>query len=201
LGKLWQANANENLMFSLVLRPRVSPEALNLLPLYVAVSVAQAVERSTNLEVECKWPNDLLIRKKKFAGILIEGSVKQNSVEYVIIGVGINVNQESFAGELEQKATSLKLEAHKAIDRARLFREALVSLEENYRGTSATGFQSVVPKWLSRSTMINKPISVSQQGHIISGIVKGLSMDGGLILQSENGERTVFAGDVTIVGN
>jgi BirA family biotin operon repressor/biotin-[acetyl-CoA-carboxylase] ligase len=115
--------------------------------------------------------------------------------------VGINVNQERFVGELEHKATSLKLEARRSVDREQLFREALISMEENYKSVAATGFQSVVPHWLSRSTMINKPISVSQQGHIISGIVKGLSTDGGLILQSDSGERTVFAGDVTIVGS
>ncbi len=200
LGRLWQANPNENLMFSIVLRPKVSPEGLNLLPLYAAVGVAEAVERTTNLKVECKWPNDLLLNKKKIAGILIEASIKQNIVEHVVIGVGINVNQQKFNGELERKATSLRLETGREMDRAMLFRETLISLEKSYNSLSSKGLQTIVPLWLNRSTMINKPISVSQNGNLMSGVVKGLSTDGGLILQADGMEKTLFAGDVTIVG-
>jgi len=199
LGRNWQANPDENLMFSIVLRPRVEPEALNLLPLYVAVCVAQAVEQLTNLQVECKWPNDLLINKKKFAGILIEASVKQNIVEFVVIGVGVNVNQQKFEGELQIKATSLRLAMGRDVDRVTLFREILSTLEANYKTVNSDGFQSIVPSWLSHSSIINKQIRVSQQGTVISGIVKGLSTEGGLVLQTENSEKTLFAGDVTIV--
>jgi BirA family biotin operon repressor/biotin-[acetyl-CoA-carboxylase] ligase len=200
LGRLWQANPHENLMFSVVLRPKVPPERLNLLPLYVAVAVAEAVERSTNIKVECKWPNDLLLNKRKFAGILIEGSVRQNNVEHVVIGVGINVNQQKFTGELERKATSLRLETGRQLDRVMLFREILLSLEKSYKSVSSKELQTIVPLWLSRFPMINKRISVSQNGNLMSGVVKGLSTDGGLILQANGTEKTFFSGDVTIVG-
>jgi BirA family biotin operon repressor/biotin-[acetyl-CoA-carboxylase] ligase len=200
LGRVWEASPNENLMFSIVLRPKVTPGGLNLLPLYAAVAIAEAVERTTGLKVECKWPNDLLVGKRKIAGILIEGSVKQNTVEYVVIGIGINVNQKRFVGELQSKATSLSLETGKEVDRAELFRTILSSLEQHYNSIGANGFNSIIPLWVSRSTMINRPISVSQQGNVMSGIVKGLSTDGGLILQSNGMEKTLFAGDVTIVG-
>jgi len=200
LGRPWEANPNENLMFSIVLRPKVAPDSLNLLPLYVAVAIADAIERIAHLKVECKWPNDLLISKKKVAGILIEGSVKQNLMEYVVIGVGLNVNQQRFSEDLALKATSLKLECSRDFDRVTLFREILTSLEGKYKTVSSTGFQSILPQWLSRTSMINQPISVSQQGNVFSGIVKGLSVEGGLILQSNGTEKTLFAGDVTIVG-
>jgi BirA family biotin operon repressor/biotin-[acetyl-CoA-carboxylase] ligase len=199
LGRQWEAEPNQNLMFSLVLRPNVPPESFNLLPLYVAVAVSDAIERATGLKAECKWPNDILYQGKKLAGILIEGSVKQNVAEYVVIGVGINVNQVRFEGDLVAKASSLRIECGKEIDRAMLFREVLKSLESEYTAVSATGFQSVVPQWLSRSTMINRTISVSQHGNTISGVVKGLSLDGGLILQTNGSEQTVIAGDVTVL--
>jgi BirA family biotin operon repressor/biotin-[acetyl-CoA-carboxylase] ligase len=199
LGRSWNANANENLTFSLVLRPKVPPEALNLLPLYVAVGIAQAIEGMTKLKVECKWPNDLLINKKKVAGILAEGSIKQNMVEFVVIGVGINVNQRVFGVDLFGKATSLFLECQHELDRKTLFQNILVSLENHYRTVSKQGFQSIIPLWLSKSTMINKPISLSQQGSVISGVVKGLSTEGGLILQTNGALKTVFSGDVTVV--
>jgi BirA family biotin operon repressor/biotin-[acetyl-CoA-carboxylase] ligase len=199
LGRQWEAEPNQNLIFSLVLRPKVPPESFNLLPLYVAVAVSEAIEKVTGLNVECKWPNDILYRGKKLAGILIEGSVKQNVAEYVIIGIGINVNQLKFEGDLLAKASSLRIECQKEIDRAMLFREVLKSLEREYTTVSATGFQSVVPQWLSRSTMINRTISVSQHGNTISGVVKGLSLDGGLILQTNESEQTVIAGDVAVL--
>ncbi len=200
LGRAWQANPNENLTFSVILRPKLPPEALNAFPLYVAVAVADAVERVTRLHVDCKWPNDLLIKGKKFSGILLEGSVKQNAIEYVVAGIGINVNQQSFSGELQKKATSLYLETRKNLDRTQLFREILASLEQHYSLLHTRGFEQILSRWLAHSTMINKEISVSEHGQVISGIVKGVSPEGGLILQSNGSTRTLFAGDVTIVG-
>jgi BirA family biotin operon repressor/biotin-[acetyl-CoA-carboxylase] ligase len=199
LGRTWQAEPNQNLMFSLVLKPNVPPETLNLLPLYVAVAISDAIERTTGLKLECKWPNDLLHKGKKIAGILIEGSVKQNAVEYVVIGVGINVNQTAFDGELLARASSLRNECNREIDRTELFRQVIKSLETGYLDVAKTGFQSVVPQWLSRTSMLNRTVSVSQQGTIISGVMKGLSPDGGLVLQNNGTETTVFAGDVTVV--
>jgi len=200
LGRAWQANPNENLTFSIILRPSLPPDALNTFPLSVAVAVAEAVETATKLHVECKWPNDLLIKGKKFAGILLEGSVKQNTIEYVVIGIGVNVNQQSFAGELQSTATSLRLETGTDLDRTLVFHEILRSLERNYRVLCTRGFDTVLPRWLSHSTMINKQISVSEHGNVISGIVRGVSPEGGLILQSNGSTKTLFAGDVTIVG-
>jgi BirA family transcriptional regulator, biotin operon repressor / biotin---[acetyl-CoA-carboxylase] ligase len=200
LGRVWQANPNENLTFSIILRPSANPEQVNLLPLYVAVAVAQAIERSTSLKVECKWPNDLLINGKKVAGILLEGAVKENTLEYVVVGIGVNVNQAMFARELEGKATSLRLENGKDVDRLVLFREILRSLENNYKALSSSGFNTVLPLWLARSSMINRQISVSERGSVISGVVRGLSPEGGLILDSPQGAKTLFAGDVTILG-
>jgi BirA family biotin operon repressor/biotin-[acetyl-CoA-carboxylase] ligase len=199
LGRTWVAKPNENLMFSIVLRPQIPPDALNVLPLLAAVGVAAAIEKSTGLKVECKWPNDLLLNGRKFAGILIEGSVKQNTVEYVVVGIGINVNQSEFPSELSDKATSLRIEARKKIGRAGLFREVVRSLEEQYAKAALHGFDSIVPLWLGRTTMLNKPVSVLQQGHTISGVMTGLSRDGGLVL-SANGEETVVrAGDTTVL--
>ncbi len=200
LGRQWQSNPHENLIFSIVLRPKAGAEALNLLPLCVAVAVAQALEQRTGLSVECKWPNDLLISDKKVAGILIESTVKQNRVENVVIGIGINVNQSTFGGELNKKATSLKIELGHEVDRSSLFQSILQSIESTYSHVTSKGFQSILPSWLSRTSMLNRQISVSQEGTVFSGIVKGLSNEGGLVLRTGTSEKTLFAGDVTIVG-
>lgn len=200
LGRQWLANPNENLTFSLVLRPNVPPEAINQLPLFVGVALAEAIEKATAIHAECKWPNDILLNRKKVAGILVEGSMQQNLVEYVVVGIGINVNQTSFPQELASKATSLRLECRREIDRATLFRDILTALEALYQQCIKRGFSIMLPLWMQRSSMMNKPIAVSQQGTVITGIVKGLSKEGGLILHSNGIDRTLFAGDVTILG-
>jgi BirA family biotin operon repressor/biotin-[acetyl-CoA-carboxylase] ligase len=122
-------------------------------------------------------------------------------MEYVVVGVGINVNQVRFPGEIESTATSLRLETGREFDRVQLFREILRSMEKTYRTSSSSGFRSVIPQWLASCRMVNRTISVSQQGMIFSGTVKGLSPEGGLVLQTDGSERTIFAGDVTIVGH
>jgi BirA family biotin operon repressor/biotin-[acetyl-CoA-carboxylase] ligase len=200
LGRTWQANAGENLTFSLILRPTLPPEAINLLPLYAAVAVAEAVEKETGIQVECKWPNDLLVSGKKTAGILLESSLKENEVDFVVIGIGLNVNQIDFPPEFGGKATSLKICAGKDLDRIRLLREVLRRLESLYLSIMKHGFHAILPLWLARTTMINREIRVDQDGTLVSGVVKGLSPEGALILDSSGTEKTLFAGDVTILG-
>jgi BirA family biotin operon repressor/biotin-[acetyl-CoA-carboxylase] ligase len=201
LGRSWLANPYENLTFSLILRPALPPEALNLLPLYAAVAVAEAIEHETGLSVECKWPNDLLIGGKKSAGILLEGSLKEEGLDYVVLGIGVNVNQTSFPDDISSRATSLKLQAGKEIDRIHLLREILRTLEIHYSAIIKKGFHNILPLWLTRTTMINREISVTQDGTVISGVVKGLSPEGALILDAGGTEKTLFAGDVTILGS
>ncbi len=199
LGRPWFSPPSQNLTFSVVLRPQADNNALNLLPLYAAVAVAEAIERTTSLKVECKWPNDLLVNKKKVGGILIEGAFKDGKVEYAVIGIGINVNVAVFPQDLSQKASSLRLETNGEVDRARLFQEILRSLERHYKQTLRKGLQSVLPEWTAHTSMLGKTITVAQQGKSISGVVKGLSQDGGLLLQTNGIVHTLFAGDVTVL--
>jgi BirA family biotin operon repressor/biotin-[acetyl-CoA-carboxylase] ligase len=199
LGRTWQAAPNENLTFSLILRPNLPAEAMNLLPLYAAVAVAEAVEKTTGIAVECKWPNDLLIQNKKAAGILLEGSLKEDKVDFVVIGIGLNVNQTTFPPDLKGRATSLRLESGREVERAGLLRAILRSLEAHYFTIMKQGFHAILPLWLSRTRMINKQITVSQDGATLSGVVTGLSPEGALIVRTNGAEKTLYAGDVSIV--
>jgi BirA family biotin operon repressor/biotin-[acetyl-CoA-carboxylase] ligase len=198
-GRGWTANPNENLTFSIILRPRVSPDSAHLLSLFVAVAAAEAVEMASGLTVECKWPNDLLVGGRKIAGILLEAAMHQNKLEFVVIGLGLNVNQTSFPEALREKATSLKSASGTSLDRASLFRTVVETLEDHYRRLSRSGFQAVVSQWMSRSSMINRRITVSMHGSPVSGVVKGLNPRGGLILHAHGEERVLFAGDVSIL--
>jgi BirA family transcriptional regulator, biotin operon repressor / biotin---[acetyl-CoA-carboxylase] ligase len=198
LGRTWQSDPLKNLTFSIILRPAINPEDLNLLSLYVAVATAQAVEECCGFRPDCKWPNDLLSGRKKFAGILMEGSVANGRVEFVVAGIGINVNQTSFPAEIIEKATSLTLITGHEVNRAALLSGVLSSLELLDEKLSATGFSDVTQLWLSYASMINQRIVVSHEGVLTKGVVLGLSRDGGLILDVAGQKRTYYAGDVTI---
>ena len=199
LGRTWLADPEKSLTFSVLLRPKAAPEHVSLFSLYAAVAVAKAVEQMTGLTVECKWPNDLLINGRKFAGILLEGAIHQNAIDYVVIGIGMNVNQESFPPEFGSRATSLLIEGRRPVDREQLFRRTMAQLEEHYATISAHGPASMVPEWVGRSPMINQPVSVTLEGETITGVMKGVSPDGGLVLAVGNTERTLHAGDTTIL--
>lgn len=199
LGRTWLGEPGENLTFSLVLRPQITPDAMNLLSMVVAVGIARGIQEHTGVKVLCKWPNDVLCGGRKLAGILLEGVLGSDRVESVIAGIGLNVNQRTFPAELSSKATSLALETGSVHERADLFRALLKSLEEEYTEQAAAGFQHVVDRWLEYAPLIGKRIAVATNGAVIEGIVRGISSGGGLIVSSPNGEQTFLAGDVTIV--
>ncbi|MDH4069671.1 MAG: biotin--[acetyl-CoA-carboxylase] ligase [Ignavibacteria bacterium] len=198
-GRSWVANPGENLMFSVLLRPGLPTDQLNLFPFYAAVAVSQGVERETSLRVECKWPNDLLLGGRKFAGILLQGSVDGSSIEYLVLGIGINVNQSVFPPELDGKATSLLIEGGRRIDRMRLLRTILQSLEDHYAQISRSGLDPLLSEWKERTPMLNKPVSVLREGETITGIMKGVTRQGGMVLAVNGTEQILHAGDVTIL--
>jgi BirA family transcriptional regulator, biotin operon repressor / biotin---[acetyl-CoA-carboxylase] ligase len=199
LGRRWISRSGENLTFSLILKPRIPPDKIGLLPLAIAVGIAHGIVASTNLPVRCKWPNDLLIGGRKFAGILMEGSINGDGLAFVVVGIGINVNQTAFPEDLSSKATSLALTAGRPIDRISLFRNVLVSLEKDYDEFISTGFASVLPAWLELAPIVGTRVAADHQGLVITGRVTGLSPEGGLQLQTDSGDHTLFAGDVTIL--
>lgn len=198
-GRAWVAEAGENLIFSLVLRPDIPPDQVNLLPLVIAVAVARGIRRAVSLPVYCKWPNDLLLHGKKFAGILLESAFGRPGVEYVIVGIGINVNQRIFPENLRARATSLALEGGQPVNRLRLFHAVLEALEQEYDTFSSSTDQDILSAWLSLAPIIGKRVTADMQGVVVSGTVSGISPDGGLQLHTDAGAITLFAGDVTIL--
>lgn len=197
LGRTWTAAAGENLTFSVILRPAILPGQINLLPLVAALGVARGIETCCGISVQCKWPNDILLNGRKIAGILLEGSVTER-VQFVVAGIGVNVNQTVFPEEIRARATSIGRETGVSVDRPALFRAVLESFEHEYRAALSTNFRDVLPRWLTYAPMIGRKISLRHESFEVHGLVSGISKDGGLIVSSEGKERTYLAGDVTI---
>jgi len=195
MGRSWVANPQENLTFSVVLRPGMS--SLNLLPLLTGIAVADAVREAAGVEPDCKWPNDLLLGGRKFCGILLEGSLRDEALEFAVAGIGINVNQILFPPDLSDRATSLRLICGREFNREELLRTILHHLEHLYLTGRREDFSSVPRLWTTRAQMIGKPILVQMRDTRLAGTALRIAPDGGLVIATDSGEQTVYAGDVT----
>ncbi len=199
LGRSWVSQPGSNLLFSLVLRPGLARESAGLLTFFSAVFIARALEKATGQQVECKWPNDILINGKKCCGILLENSFSLNKLDFSVVGIGINVNQREFEGELADRATSLFREFGKEYDRTDLFQTLLQESDLLLARLKKGAVDEIMDEWNSRCRMFGKPVTVSQGESLVSGTAMRLSADGGLVVKTTAGQSTFYAGDVTVV--
>jgi BirA family biotin operon repressor/biotin-[acetyl-CoA-carboxylase] ligase len=200
-GRTWLAESGSSLLFSIIIRPTFNKDKSGLLSFFAAAGIALAVENVTGVQCECKWPNDILLNERKFCGILMESTFQKNKLDYIIIGIGLNVNQKNFLGDLASKATSLSRECGKEIDRRNVFCKIMSSLESLYIDVSRGDFNAVLMEWKSRATIFGKQITLTQAATVIDGIASNLASDGGLVVETKTGQHVFYAGEVTLAKN
>ncbi|MFQ5863919.1 MAG: biotin--[acetyl-CoA-carboxylase] ligase [bacterium] len=202
LGRSWESPPGKGLWFSLILKPNISVEKSGLISLLAGVSVAQAVENVVHLTAILKWPNDVLINSKKFCGVLIESEMESKKLTFVILGIGINVNQSvgDFSNVVLEQATSLQIESKSSIDRINLLAEVLHYLEKYYLEFKSGNFSNIVNEWKKRCPFVNRKILVKQNDHQLSGVFEDLDAEGRLLLRLMNGEiKKISEGETTFV--
>ncbi len=198
-GRTWSSEPGRNLLLSIVLRPNLPKDGCGFLTFFSAVFIARALERATGRPVECKWPNDLLIGGKKCCGILLENSFSQDVLDYSVIGIGINVNQTTFEGDLADRATSLSREYHTEFDRTKLLQTLLQEADTLLSTLKKGDTGNIMSEWNNRCTMFGKSVTISHGEDTTTGVAVSLNADGGLIIQTPSGESTFYAGDVSVV--
>lgn len=167
--------------------------------LITAVAVVQAIEEVTSLMPQIKWPNDILINGKKMTGILTELQAESDQINSVIIGIGINVNQESFPPELQSIATSLLIEGGQKVNRAGLIQALLTKLENLYDLYLQEGFFPIKLLWESYAINIGKRISARMLKETIEGKALGITDDGVLLLEDDKGViHHVYSADIEL---
>lgn len=199
LGRTWDSQKSKNLTFSLLLKPTVNHEHFGVISLLVGVAVARALHSTTSLPVECKWPNDVLISGKKVCGILCEMVSNANQSLSIIVGIGINVNQTEFPGEIRETASSLSLEAGMLFDRVNVLQKVLEEIEYWYIQFQENKSDEIIQEWKKHSTMIGSIISIRQNENIMTGIFTDVSNDGALMLECNGSMHRILAGDVSVV--
>jgi BirA family transcriptional regulator, biotin operon repressor / biotin---[acetyl-CoA-carboxylase] ligase len=200
-GRAWHSEKGTGLYFTVLLRPRLSPAQAPLLTMLAGVSAYTAIAAQTGLIPELKWPNDLMLNGKKLGGILTEMHAEPNAVRFVIVGIGINVNQEKFPPELSASATSIRKESGRMSYRLELLARLLTQFESDYNRFLREGPGFVVDRFESVSSFARgRRVRVDTGAEVYSGTTSGLSGEGLLLVTKDSGPVvTVIAGDVTEV--
>ena len=197
-GRAWQSERAAGIYVTLLLRPKLAPVQAPLLTMMAGLSAHAAIRAVTGLEVDVKWPNDLLIRGKKVGGILTEMHAEPGAVRFVIVGIGLNVNQETFGGELGSIATSLRIETGKQESRLELLVRLLREFESDYNRFLREGAASVTTRFEKVSSYANgKRVRVTNGVESFLGTTAGLGAEGLLQVKRDDGPVVmVIAGDV-----
>ncbi|MCG0278315.1 MAG: biotin--[acetyl-CoA-carboxylase] ligase, partial [Thermanaeromonas sp.] len=172
LGRGWLSPAGKGIWLSLILRPRVAPWQLPQLSLLAAVGVVSAITEVTGLKVGIKWPNDILSRNKKLCGILTEMRGEMEITQYVILGIGLNVNLdiEDFPEELRPCSTSLKLELGEEVPRLPLLNSLFYHLEKGYEQWEKEGFSSIREAWKKFSVTLGRMVRIEAGRTAFEGV-------------------------------
>ncbi|MDY5846440.1 MAG: biotin--[acetyl-CoA-carboxylase] ligase [Bariatricus sp.] len=201
-GRSWVSPPGSSIYMTLLLKPEVEPSRAPMLTLLMAYAIADAFRGEKNLDVQIKWPNDLVLNKKKICGILTEMSAEVGYVHYVVIGVGINVNTESFQEEISQTATSLRIEEGVKFQRAELIAAIMQKFEMYYEKFCASGNLSDIMDGYN-AILVNKDreVRVLEPGNEYNAKALGINETGELIVEKEDGSRTeIFSGEVSVRG-
>jgi BirA family biotin operon repressor/biotin-[acetyl-CoA-carboxylase] ligase len=201
LGRVWQSPTHKGLWFSVLLRPELRPQETTQLTVISATALRRAIKTVTGLAADIKWPNDLQIAGKKVVGILTEMSAEVDRVRYIIIGIGVDVNQDAaeFHEELRKLATSLKLATGEEVCRAELATEILRELDRDYARVCAGKFPEVADEWEAACVTIGKNVTVHTGDRKFRGRAESLDDDGALLVRTEHGHlERVIGGDVTL---
>lgn len=199
LGRKWVSPPFVNLYISFVLRPKLAPADAAQITLAAAVALADAIGAFIPVTPTIKWPNDILVGGKKLAGILTESSCTAERLEFVILGIGVNLNFAvcDMPEEIRQRASSLLEVRGSAVDRESLIRRLIQDLDRCYGTLQESGFAAIAARWESYFGLRQRLVRVEMMDQAVVGRAVGIDRDGALIIVSENGaKQRVLAGDV-----
>lgn len=201
LGRTWASPPNEGIWMSVVLRPALSPNKASQLTLIAGLSMCEVIREITGLDAKIKWPNDIVINGKKVCGILTEMSAQIEDIEYVVVGIGVNVNIEDFPSDLPY-ATSLAVEGKEKYSRKHIITAFLKLFEQDYKQyIKKQNLIFIKERYEKNCITLNKKVKlVSRETEIIATSL-GISSEGAIIVKLEDGTvQEIFTGEVSVRG-
>ena len=202
IDREWISLKSKDICMSVILKPDLEPYKLSKVTQIGAVAIFEALE-NMGIKSEIKWPNDILIKGKKVAGILTEMGAELNRINYIVMGIGVNVNSEEkdFPVELQYKASSIKIEEGKYIDRKILTAHILNEFEKHYIDFKESGnIKNLVKILNENSSLIGKEIRVINSHNVRFGKAVEINNDGELVVEFKEGIENIYSGEVSIRG-
>lgn len=198
LGRAWE-DKGENVCMSYLFKPDITPVEAPQLTLVSGLALAEALNELTGLEIGIKWPNDLILNGRKLSGTLTEMSAEIDHINYVVVGIGINVNQAIFEGELKDKATSLAIALGHSISRSSVIRACAGKIFAYYDKFCEYGFTVFMDDYNKKCINLGRAVKAIYKTRSRTGTAKGVDENGGLIILGEDGkEFTVTSGEVSL---
>ncbi len=204
MDRVWHSPPGKNIFTSIILKPPMPPSRASQITLAAGVAVAEVISLFCPGTVQLKWPNDVLIDRKKMCGILSEMKTKGDNIDYVIVGIGININMErgDFPEELQGSSTSLMEETTGPISRTDFAVDLYKYFETWYRTLITEGFDPIKERWMNYSGIMGREIEVRGRNGTTGGRVVGLDNMGALMLYDKKEQKSrILSGDVTIIGD
>ncbi len=201
-GRVWYSPPYRGLWFSVIIYPSVFPQELGKITIAAGLSVMRAIRKLGVDGVWLKWPNDVMVGDKKLSGVLVEAGIEYDIVNYVVVGIGVNVNhgRDEIPQELLNIMTSMRLSCGKEFLRAIVLSEILKNFRELYLLVRSKRFHVIREMWEKESGFVGKRVEVLSGNEKVSGIVEGLSDEGGLLIKDDNGLiREIWMGEVSKV--
>ena len=207
-GRVWKSEPGIGIWMSLLLRPTLPTEQISGLTLLAALAIAGAVEKLCKLPCQIKWPNDVVVAKKKICGILTEMSTEENYIHYVVVGMGINANTLSFPDEIKETATSLFLQTGKKVDRAELTAMITQRLCAYYERFEKEGdLTSFIDEYNEKLANKEREVRIyhgmvekCSKEDIETGVAKGIDKTGALLVEVDGQTKRVVSGEVSVRG-
>ena len=199
LGRRWEAPPGECLLLSLLFRPQLAPHQAQRLTMICGLAAVDAIGAETGLDAALKWPNDIVTGQGKLGGILTEVSLQADRLDYVIVGLGLNVNLDPgrLPGDMLAPATSLAHLLGRRVERLPLLWAFLRSVEARYNELELG--DSLHREWAARLDTLGKPVTVAEGDRVLAGVAEGVDANGALLVRLAGGQlQTVVAGDVTL---
>ena len=201
-GRVWVSPAGSSIYMTILLHPDVLPTKAPQLTLVMAMAVAEGIRKVTGLETKIKWPNDIIVHGRKVCGILTEMSTEIDYINYVVIGDGINVNQETFPEEIRDTATSLKIETGSSVRRSVLIATIMECFEQFYEVFMTTeDLSGLQERYNAMLVNLGREVRVLEPGNEYEAHALGINRTGELIVRTVDGqEKEIYAGEVSVRG-